>query len=807
MLRIAQNIMLYLQKRVKQLTLPDYIGLAWGVLFYVGLWLWLPQQLIDKPLSFVITDAKGQLLGAKVSSDGQWRFPQVNQLSEKYILALMTFEDKRFFLHPGIDPVAIMRAALSNIQQKSIVSGGSTITMQLSRMALEHNSRNFLAKIIEMLYALRIEISYSKEQILYEYASNAPFGGNIVGIEAASWKYFNRNHLALSWAEAALLAILPNNPSGLHPGRNREKLLSRRNALLHKMHKAGYFDELTLEVSIAEPLPEKPLALPELAPHALQKLFTQNKNNLRSIHTTSIDAGLQKNVNDILIKHQQRLSSNHIYNAAILTIHVETGQVLAYTGNYPFEMGEVHLPHVDLIQAKRSTGSILKPFLYAAMLTSGDITPKSLVPDIPLRYDGFSPQNFNLGYDGAVPANRALARSLNVPSVYLLKNFGIEKFHKTLRDIGLTTITQSANHYGLSLILGGCEATLWDLGAAYAGMARTLNHYQYFMGKYSDMDWRENTFMPNATDTNAQNFKSHENIFSASAIYTTFDAMLEVERPEDEQMWQRLGAGRKIAWKTGTSFGFRDAWAIGVTPEYVVAVWVGNADGTGRPGLTGILSAAPLLFDVFKLLPKTTWFGKPEADMELAGICRESGFLASANCENIDTLYIPHASLKSATCPYHKIIHLSTDEKYQVHSNCESPNNMVHKKWFVLPPAMEWYYKASNSSYKTLPAFRADCAKTMAENQTRSMQVIYPKHLTSIYLPRDINNRKQQAVFEVAHRNPECNIYWYIDNEFVGTTYNFHRLEIDAQPGTHTLTLTDEFGESLKIIFTVLEKI
>lgn len=797
----------FVKKRLRLRKTSDYLGLAWGMVFYVAFALWLPTSLFQKPLSFVITDANGQLLGAKVSDDGQWRFPPATALSEKYILSLITFEDKRFYLHPGIDPAGILRAAIANIKSRTIVSGGSTISMQLARMALEHSHRNILAKITEVFYALRIELSYSKNEILQIYASNAPFGGNIVGIEAAAWKYFNRNHMHLSWAEAALLAILPNNPAGLHPGKNRERLLERRNALLRKMHAQGYFDETTLEVSLAEPLPQKPLALPMIATHAMQKLFIEKKLERNAILPTTIQFNLQKSINELLLVHQNRLKANHIYNLAVIVTSVETGQVLAYAANFNLESDQIYQAHVDLIQAQRSTGSILKPFLYAALLTGGDITPQSLVPDIPIRYDGFSPQNFNLGYDGAVPAHRALARSLNVPAVYLLKNFGVEKFHKTLKDIGLTTITRSAGHYGLSLVLGGAEGKLWDLSAAYAGMARTLNHYQTYLGKYSPNDWHPNTFSTDILPTEIKSFKQQEYIFSASAIFETFDAMLDVERPEDEQMWQRLGAGRKIAWKTGTSFGFRDAWAIGVTPEYIVGVWAGNADGTGRPGLTGIQSAAPVLFDVYKLLPHTTWFLKPEADMEKVVLCHESGFLASSNCENTDTVYVPHACTKSAVCKYHKIIHLSADEKFQVHSNCESTANMVHKKWFVLPPVMEWYYKSANASYKPLPPYRADCQRTIGENQTRSMQIIYPKHLTSIYLPLDINNRKQQAVFEVAHRNSECNIYWYVDDKFAGNTFGYHRLEIDAAPGTHTLTLTDEYGENLKIIFTILEKL
>jgi penicillin-binding protein 1C len=363
---------------------------------------------------------------------------------------------------------------------------------------------------------------------------------------------------------------LPNSPSLIYPGRNPSKLLSKRNHLLNQLHRSGVIDFSTCELAKAEPLPQKPYPLPQLAPHLVERAVKDGQKGTRVRSTLSIQ--FQQKVNDILSLHYPQLKANEIGNAAAIVLEVSTGNVIAYAGNIPFsgtnENGQ------DIIMSPRSTGSILKPFLYAAMLNDGLLLPGSLVPDIPMQIGGFIPENYSLTYDGAVPARRALARSLNIPAVKMLQSYGYDQFCTLLRRIGMTTLSKPADHYGLSLILGGAEADLWDLAGIYASLARTLNHFNE-TGKYDKNDFHPANYLFREETSRAAP-GSRSSVFDAASIYLTFEAMVEVARPDEELQWRQFSSSSRIAWKTGTSFGNRDAWSVGVTPGYVVAVWVGS---------------------------------------------------------------------------------------------------------------------------------------------------------------------------------------------------------------------------------------
>ena len=786
------------------------------VLIYLY-WNCLPTPLFTDPVCTVLEDRKGNLLGAHIASDGQWRFPANQNVPEKFRKSVVSFEDKRFYFHSGFDKFAFSRALWRNIKAGKIVSGGSTITMQTIRLSRKGRARTITEKIIEIILASRLELSFSKEEILSLYISNAPFGGNVVGLDAAAWRYFARSPDKLSWAETATLTVLPNCPGLIHPGRNRKYLKAKRNNLLKKLNKTGIIDYETYELSLLEPIPEKPKPFPQIAPHLLSRIDSENKKNdderITKIGTT-LNIYLQKQANIILNRHYKKLAGNQIHNAAAIIVEVETNNVLAYVGNVGYASRRTeHGSQVDIITAERSTGSILKPFLYAAMLTSGEILPEALIADIPTQIGGYAPKNYNLGFDGAVPAKRALARSLNVPAIRLLQKYGVERFHYLLKKIGMTTINKPAGHYGLSLILGGCEGKLWELAGIYASMARTLNHFSEYSGKYdkndfSMPDYLLNRDMQRRISTISGDKLEETSWFSAASIWLTFNTMLDVERPAEESSWRYFSSSQKIAWKTGTSFGFRDAWAIGITPDYVVGVWVGNADGEGRPDLIGIKAAAPVLFDIFNILPASShWFEQPYDEMVYAPICSESGYIASEICEHIDSMWIPETGLRFPVCPYHKIIHLDATGKWRVHSECESPDNMLHKSWFILPPAMEWYYKTKNSNYKTLPAYRQDCLNNMTHSGSQNvMEIIYPKDLTKIYVPVELDGSMGSTIFEVAHRNSNTIIFWHVDAHYIGQTKNFHHIALNPSKGKHTLTLIDENGEKLCQDFEIIDK-
>lgn len=755
----------------------------------------LPKQLFKDPTATVITSKNDELLGAQIAKDGQWRFPHNDSIPEKFKTCIIQFEDEYFYKHPGFNPVSIFKALRENLKSDGIKRGGSTITQQVIRLSRKGKNRTYFEKAIEIILATRLELRTSKDKILSYYSSNAPFGGNVVGLDAASWRYFNRNANELSWAESATLAVLPNAPSLIYPGKNQERLLKKRNRLLAKLLQNQIIDSLTYNLSIAESLPQKPYPLPQIAPHLLQKV-AQNYSG-KHIKTT-INTPLQQQVNRIVKRHYNQLSQNEIYNAAVIVLDVKTRQVLAYVGNTPTEKS--HQKDVDIIDKPRSTGSILKPFLYAAMLDAGDILPNTLVADVPTQFGSYNPENYNKTYDGAIPASRALSRSLNVPSVRMLQEFGLDRFHHYLKTLQLKDLKYNANHYGLSLILGGAESNLWDLCKSYAALSSTLNHFSETSSEYYSKEFCEPTFLASGTVDFGKK-TSEKTLFDAGSIYLTYESLKEVNRPEGDENWEFFDGSKQIAWKTGTSFGFRDAWAIGTTTDYVVGVWVGNADGEGRPGLVGVQAAAPILFDVFDVLPNSPWFAKPFDEMQEVTICKKSGHRASPNCDDTEDKFIQISGLKTKPCPYHVLVHLDKSETFQVNSSCESTSNITHKSWFVLPPLMGYYYKTKNPFYKPLPKFRSDC---LGENSI-SMAFIYPKENNSIFLPKDFDGSTNDLVLQIAHSKPETTVFWYVDDIYMGSTKDIHELAIIPKQGKHLITVVDEFGNEAKRRFTILE--
>ncbi len=762
----------------------------------------LPKQIFNKPCSTVLYDKDNNLLCAHIANDGQWRFPHNPEVPLKFAAAAITFEDKNFILHQGVDGRALARAMWQNIQAGNIVSGGSTITMQVVRMALGNQPRTFFQKLKETILATRIELSYSKAEILAMYASNAPFGGNVVGLDAASWRYYARKPDKLSWAEAATLAVLPNSPSLIFPGKNHEELLMKRNQLLEKLMEQEIIDSTICTLAMDEPLPQKPHALPRNTPHLLTRAIKENMEGKRIY--TGIDKTLQERVSRIISSHHRELKQNGIHNASALVLDVETSCALAYVGNTHSNIDE-HGNDVDMITSRRSPGSILKPLLYAFMLNDGELTPNMLVPDIPTRIAGYAPENYNRTYDGAVPAKNALSRSLNVPAVRMLRDYGTGKFSYNLKRVGITTIDKPASHYGLSIILGGSEVTMWDMAGVFSSMARTLNHYNHYQAKYNKEDFHPPVFMQANTQKKLLDPLSkqltHNSILNAAAIWYTFEAMVDVSRPEQQRKWELFSSSQKIAWKTGTSYGYRDAWAIGITPKNVVVVWTGNADGEGRPGLIGIKTAAPVLFDIFKTLKPCSWFDKPYDDMQKVTICKQSGHLASEICNDTITTWIQKSGIRTHPCPYHRLIHL--DEKGQrVSSYCEEVSNMEHKPWFVLPPAIEWFYKSRHPGYRLLPPYREGCKPPGDENVP--MQLIYPKYAAKIFVPTELNGNPGETIFELAHRIPGTTVYWHLDDEYIGKTATFHQIGLRPSAGEHILTIVDENGEKLISKFEVI---
>ncbi len=695
----------------------------------------LPKDLF-KGVSYatVVTDRGGELLGARIADDQQWRFPPCDTVPYRCATAIVQFEDRHFYWHPGVDPAALVRAFASNLRAGHVVSGGSTVTMQVIRLS-RGRERTVWQKVVEAVQATRLELRYPKRRILALYASHAPFGGNVVGLEAAAWRYFGRPADQLSWAESATLAILPNAPSSIHPGKGRDQLLAKRNRLLEKLHKRGYIDAGTLEDALEEPLPDAPYPLPSLARHWVE---TQpHGERTRS----GIDIHLQRQAEAVADRWSDELARDGTADLAAVILDIRTGAIIAYIGNASPSRARTG-SDVDIARAPRSTGSILKPFLYCAALQEGVILPRTLLADTPVNLSGFTPENFDRQFHGAVPAAEALARSLNVPSVHLLRNYGAPRFLDLLRLAGLSTLNRDASDYGLSLILGGGEGTLLDITRAYAGMVRR------YEGLETDSPFRDRT-----------------------ALWYTFEALKEVNRP-DEIDWKLIRSVRKAAWKTGTSYGSRDAWAVGVTPDYAVGVWCGNADGHGVAGMTGAKTAGPVLFELLGLLPASAeWFDEPMDDGVFLDVCTASGMLKSPDCPEWESVRLPEAAAESRACPYHR------------------------DGVFRLPPAMEWYYKAYHPEYRVLPSSRV----------TAPMEFLYPESGSTLNFPRGLDGTTEGAVFQVIHRDPDATVYWHLDQTYLGETRLIHQMHLAPDPGKHTVTAVDGDGNSVTVGFTVAE--
>ncbi len=771
------------------------------------LWFWyaLPDPLFGDPTSFVLEANDGSLLGAKIAADGQWRFPHSERIPQKFEKAIICFEDKRFYSHFGVDWLAFGRALATNIEQRKIVSGASTLSMQVVRMARKGKPRTIAQKIVEMILATRMEISYSKKEILALYTSNAPFGGNVVGLEAATWRYYGKRPELLTWSEAATMAVLPNAPSLIRPGRNQQRLLAKRNRLLKKLFDRAAMDAVTYELAIAEPLPTKPHALPAIAPHLLERAFRESKGRGkkgRSRLRSTIDKELQNSIRRIADQHHKTLKNNSINNLAVLVLDVKANAVLAYIGNAE-NAGTENAGSVDIVTSPRSTGSILKPILYAQAQQEGLILPQSLIPDIPTYLQNYRPENFSKTYDGAVPANKALSRSLNIPFVRLLQDYGVEKFHFDLKKSGITTLPHPPGHYGLTLILGGSEATLWDLTNIYSSMAKRLGGFYPNDGMYNETDFKKATYSKNHL-TEKNELSKETKYLTADAIWLTFEAMKDLERPDNQGGWEQFRSSRQIAWKTGTSYGFRDAWAIGVTPKYAVGIWAGNADGEGRPGLTGISAAAPILFDVFDQLPNSTWFDQPFDAMQRLNVCKLSGHLPKAICET-DTVWCAKPALNSKACPYHRLVHLDESQTWQVDAACEDQATITTLPWFVLPPVEEYYYKPKHPNHRPLPPFKQGCNAQSAVKEN-PIQIVYPDANSIIYVPIGLDGTSEKTVFKVVHRSNNARVHWHLDKEYIGSTMDFHLMELNPASGGHTLTVVDDAGNRMEVKFQILPK-
>ena len=750
-------------------VIKDIFLAAAGILLAVWLFC-LPRDLFeDVSYSTIVEDCNGTLLGARLAEDQQWRFPACDCVPEKFKEALIEFEDRTFYRHCGVSARGLARAVIQNMRSGRVVSGGSTLSMQVIRLS-RGGERTLWAKLVECFMATRLEARYTKDEILLLYASHAPFGGNVVGLDAAMWRYLGNDGCDLSWAEAATLAVLQNAPSQITPSKNRDALQAKRNRLLKRLCDKGVISEDEYSISIEEPLLDEPYPMPQYVPH-LVDAYNVSSRGERVI--TGIDYQLQRQVDDVTSRWSQELRQRGANDLAAVIFDVHTGKTVAYCGNA--DMGfERDGRWVDAAAAPRSSGSILKPILYALSLQEGHVLPQMLLSDIPTDFGGFAPKNFSGTFSGAIPADEAIAQSLNVPCVDMLKDFGVMKFIEALKAAGLTTFSDRARDYGLSVILGGAEVTLVDITKLYAEMSACYQSSDSLM--YRD-------------------FPVNDKI----ALYQTFEAMRKVNRP-DQLDWRRVSSVQNVAWKTGTSYGSRDAWAVGVTPRYAVGVWVGNVNGSATPGLTGARAAGPVLFDLINLLPRSEWFAEPdENEGTVLAICKHSGHRAGRYCKDVTHERVPKAGAESSVCPFCYPVHLSLDGQYQVTDRSEKT---VTKYMFSLPPEMEYYYKKNHPEYHALPPAKESQDGNVVDDSV--MRFLYPSEGSVISVPIGLDGQRGKITCTLAHVDPTIEVFWHCDEHYLGSTEDIHSQTIELQRGVHVIQAIDELGRTSRVAFSVI---
>jgi len=752
-----------------------WIRLAIGALIAWLACLALPVAVPKAPLGALLLDRHGEVLSARIADDEQWRLPSAGPVPDRFAVALQVQEDRRFPWHPGVDPGSILAAAWANLRAGRVVRGGSTLTMQVVRIARGNPPRTWSEKAVEAVLALRLDAARSKPDILRLYADHAPFGGNVVGLTAASWRWFGRSPGDLSWAEAATLAVLPNQPGLVHPGRDPAPLRARRDALLRRLLQRGHLDDGTLALALAEPVPHGVRPFPRRAPHRL----AQVADGARVV--TTLDADTQARVQTLLAEHHPRLLAQGIRGLSAVVIDVPTGEVRAWVGNAapPSVPGS----WVDLVTARRSTASTLKPLLYEAMLEDGSLLPQQLVPDLPVRYGAFAPENFDHRFLGAVPADLALARSRNLPAAWMLQQHGVDRFHARLRALGLRSIAHGPDHYGLSLIVGGAEATLLEITGAYRQLSLAATGHTAAPAVH----WRAPAPVEPVRMT-------------PGAAHATVQALQQVVRPGVDATLGRFATGRRVAWKTGTSMGFRDAWAVGATPTVALGVWAGNPDGEGRAELTGFRTAAPVFFSVLSAVAGPESFDTPTGLVPVL-VCRHSGARAGPDCPDTEVRQVPAGGRSAPPCAHCRRIHC-TDASCSMRAHTGCTDRPLHATgWFVLPPDQAAGYARQHPGHRPLPPWAPGCAPPM---DASPMAWIAPRADARFVVPVDLDGTRSEVVFEVVHDDPRASLHWHLDDRFVRTTHPLHQVGLQPSPGTHTVVVVDGEGRRLERVVEVV---
>ncbi|NIJ56018.1 penicillin-binding protein 1C [Dyadobacter arcticus] len=730
------------------------------------------------PYATQITDSKGIVIHAFLSKDDKWRlYSNVSDITPLLRKTLIYKEDQYFYYHPGVNPVAIVRAAVRNVFSGKRTSGASTITMQVIRL-VEPRKRTYYNKIIEIVRALQMELHYSKDEILQLYVNLVPYGGNIEGIKAASLLYFGKPPQLLSLAEITALTIVPNRPSSLRPGTRNEALRQARNEWLTRFEKEGLFEQNIIRDALDEPLTVKRLQVPRQAPHLSLRLKKQFPD--QPIIQTPIKSQVQSQIEEQVKNYINRRKLMNIHNASVLVVNNETMEVEAYIGsadfNNPFDGGQV-----DGVRAVRSPGSTLKPLLYAAAFDKGITTPKKVLNDVPSNFSGYEPENFDKHFNGAITAEFALANSLNIPAVKVLKEIGTPALVEKLRKAGFKTIDKQAKGLGLSMILGGCGVTLEELTRLFTAFSNE--------GKLKKLSY-------NSDDSQD---KKGTAIVSAEAAYLVTNILTQITRPDLPTNFDNTYHLPKIAWKTGTSYGKRDAWSIGYNKRYTVGVWVGNFSGEGVPELSGANTATPLLFSIFNALDYNSpkgWYKSP-ANISFRQVCAASGDIPSEFCDHqIPDQYIVGVSAYTK-CQHLRWVFTDPSGKMSYCTYCLPERGFEKESYPNIAPELIAFYELQKIPYQKIPPHNPTCERVFHES---APLIVSPNDGSEYFIRK---NEPSQIQLACQAANDVQEVFWYVNDKLSKKAHPNEAVFINPPFGRVKISCSDDKGRNSDVWIVV----
>ncbi|TGE17532.1 penicillin-binding protein 1C [Hymenobacter elongatus] len=755
----------------------------------------------------IVLAADGAVLHAFLNPTQKWRMKtELRDITPALRSTIITKEDRYFYYHFGVNPLAILTAAGRNLFGTGRTTGASTITMQVARL-LEPKERTTANKLLEMLRAVQLEAHYSKDEILQLYLNLVPYGGNIEGVKSAALLYFQQPPDYLSLAQTVTLAIIPNRPRGLVLGKNNATILRERNRWLRRFGAEKVFPKQDIDNALLEPLEVQRHAAPALAPHLARRLVRQFPG--QAITTSTLRRDKQAKAEDLTRNYVRRLHALGITNAAVLVIHNRSRAVEAYVGSADFE-DVLSKGQNDGVQAIRSPGSTLKPFLYALALDKGLVTPKLLLPDVPTNFGGYQPENFDKRCHGEVPLDRALAYSLNIPAVRVLSDLGVPTFTAKLRAAGFRTVARTAPHLGLSTILGGCGATLEELTNLYVTLANG-GHYAplRFSSNKQEVRTKIEQKRPSRQPQPAEPLPAAtpslltSSVVSPASAFLITDILAQLTRPDLPVGYETSIRLPKIAWKTGTSYGRRDAWSIGYNKEYTIGVWVGNFSGQGSPALTGSDVATPLLFDLFNALAYNSpnnWF-HPPATLDFRLVCAETGLPPGENCPHqLIDYFLPGVSA-SRRCQHQKEVLVSADEQYLFCRACAPAAGFRRALYPNLLPEVAAFKHAQGIPYRRLPPHNPAC-QLVRGGAEKAPGITSPLANTEYVLNR---GEQQQLLLSCTTDNEVRQVSWYVNDQFLRTAAATERVFFRPPPGNLKISCADDHGRNTDIRISVSE--